>query len=208
MTSGILAEKILKIIYGGRVRTSNGQITIRQIELAVNVERDFVVRDFLNSEGSTGKPLEDAMFTRFESQPLVYDQTRRKILLELPYGYMSLPDDKGIRVLPIAGRNLFRRVPSNYGDMSPELGSLDGVRIPWMVVPPVVDGNRRICFPTLNENDANMKLDIDVVIGDSRLLPASQVGIPDGLQSIVESRVLSKYKAYINDQSNDGRDQA
>jgi len=207
MTAELLAEKILKIIYGGRTRTGNDQITPRQVMLAVQVARDAVVGEVLRADSGAGKPLEDAMFTRFDEILLLWDAKRDLAYAELPFGYMSLPYDKSIRPIPMKGRNLFRRIPPNYADMSPELGNLDGIRIPWYVTPPMVGGLKRLYFPTLPKPEGDYIV-LDVIIGDSRLLAGSQVGIPSDLVDEVETRVLRKYRPYINDKANDGRSQA
>jgi hypothetical protein len=205
MTAELLAEKILKIIYGGRVRTGNDQISRNQILEAIRVERDYVVTDWMRSEASTGKPVDDTMFTAYEAE-MVWDTTRLIAYSDLPYGYLSLPHDKGVRVRPISGVNMFRRVPSGYGSTVTANANLDGARIPWEIAPMFVGEKKRILFPTLTALQIRPIIQ-EVVVGDSRALPSGEVGIPDGLISLVENRVLSKYRPFINDKANDGRSQ-
>ena len=205
MRADVLAQKILKIIYGGRMRANNDQITERQVLEAIRIERDFVVRDWMENNASTGKPVDDSMFTAYETEVL-WDESRLVAYIDFPYGYLTLPHDKGIRINPVSGRNLFRRVPSGYSSTVADNAPLDGVRIPWEVTPVTSGSKRRVIFPTWG-NQPGKKLLVEVVIGDSRALPAAEVGIPDGLESIVESRVLSKYRPFVNDKANDGRSQ-
>lgn len=206
MTTKLLAEKIQKMLYGGLVR-DDANITVRQIMLAIQVERDFVVRDYAADLSSVEKPLEDSMFTRFESVPVLWDDTRKHPYIEIPYGYLSLPFDRGLRIIPVSGPNLFRRVHNNYGSMNPDLLNLDGYRIPWCTSPVRSGSLRKVVFPA-SANGFTDIVDVDAIIGDSTQLPLAEVGVPDGLISIVEARVMSKLQRVVIDKANDGRDQA
>lgn len=203
-----VAEEVLRIYNGGMMRSNNSQWDLRMVELMVRQERDFVVKDLATSMTEAGKPLDDSMFTRYEGMTVSFSETTKTYYLDLPNGYMSLSDDRGIRVMP--GNDLiqssFRRMPSGAIHTAGDKLYAEG-NILWMVRPPMPDGNRRIVF--LGATSGTV-VTIEVVIGDSANNTEVSVGIPDGLESVVINRVLSKmgFRRQAADRANDTNDQS
>ncbi len=200
-----LAEEALRIYNGGKIRVSNNEYDIRMVALIVSQERDFVVKDKIASDIYALGPVEDSMFTRYENVVPLYDTATNVWYDDLPMGYLSLPHDKGLRYKPMdtMTRNTFRRLPSGVIGTSKYVW-IEG-NIGWEVRPPVVGGNRRVIF-SVPMNDTSIVR--EVVIGDSEGDLNGNVGVPDGLVSVVLSRVLSKmgYRPMPADKVNDNRD--
>ncbi len=204
----MIAEEVLRIYNGGMMRTDNSQWDLRMVQLLVRQARDRAVKDKVLSDTSGGKPLEDAMFTRFENLTTQFDSSSLSIYLDLPMGYMTLPDDRGIRVLPVEGfDSMFRRAPSGAMFSSNRLWAEGNVL--WMTRPPKNGGgNRRLIFMNAPSNEFNLTL--EVIIGESERYQNDEVGIPDGMELLVIDLVLEKMgvRRQPADTVNDKRDQA
>lgn len=203
----VFAESILKNHYGGQIRTSDNQRTIRQVILLIRQERDAVVADMADYQGALLKPVQDTLFLRMDPLEMEWDPEAEVAYVSLPYGVLTLPDDKGIRVSPVRGLvNPYRRVPPNWTSARREISHAEGNKT-WEVEPPRASGGRRIRFP--NTGQAEMgKVILDLVITDSTALADTDISIPEGLRSMVEARVLSRlgHSRQI-DNANDNRDQ-
>ena len=200
-----ITEEVIRIFSGGMVRTSNLEWDKRMVMLMVQQERDYVIKDKVSTDFYAGQPIEDSLFTSYEGLQTTWDDSAKVDALDLPMGYLSLPDDRGIRLSPtvLNGENPYRRAPSGSLQNGTKLWA-EGF-ILWMVRPPKQSGNRRIVFQNMPSRD--MKVNLDVIIGDTSSYQNDEVGIPDGLDTVVIDRVLRKmgYRQ-LADKRNDVRD--
>ncbi len=208
MKTSLMAEKILKLLNGGRIRTGQDQVTPEQVMVAIQIERDKAVADWIEVNGETGKPPPDDMFTAHPDADWTWDATRLEWWLEIPYGAMQLREDRGIRLMPSeAGFNPFRRVASGMSGTVPVMASLGQDRIPWSVQASPSGGLKRVVVPA---GHTPPRTRLETVVSDSRAIPGGDAGIPDRLVADVEEAVLRKYRIYsrVADKANDRRAQA
>lgn len=209
ITPRAIAEECIRIYNGGMMRSNNSQWDLRLVELVVRQERDFVVKDKVLSDYCGGKPLEASMFTLYESQAVLWNDTGKYWYTDLPMGYLTVDDDRGIRVSPVVmgyGDNPFWRAA--WGQIQNGTKQWAEGNILWSPKPQTVGGNRQIVYANVPASGIGY-VNLEVIIGDSTLDIDAPSGIPDGLESVVVARVLQKmgFRRVPADRVNDNMEQ-
>jgi hypothetical protein len=131
-----------------------------------------------------GMDIEDDWFTEREAT-IVYDPDRERFEAPLVNGNVSLPSDRGIRVLPYAGNyNPFVRCPANWVSLRPELAFAEG-NILWTPI------SGKIIFPFMQLVPGNGKVILMVIENGVPDDPNAPIPMPDRYEALVMDMVLN-----------------
>lgn len=115
---------------------------------------------------------------------ILHDDVRERYYIDLPNGNVTLPNDMGIRLMPVAGSyNPYIRCPANFISMRPEISFAEG-NILWTPI------NGQVVFPNMSLPPGSGKVVLSVIengMPDDILAP---INMPDRFEALVADKVL------------------
>jgi hypothetical protein len=185
--SGMTTRKMTDLILDAFGVYKTGELPVgpqwvnEQVLIARNHFRKIDVERSINGN----ELIEDKWFTE-RTATIQYDTDREQHYATLENGYVSLPNDMGVRILPYSGSyNPFIRCPRNFTSLRPDLAFAEGnilytvhqgkVSFPWMRRIP---GSGEIILEVIEDGPPD---DID-----------APLPMPDRFQAMVQDMVVEK----------------
>ena len=121
------AESVLLQAYGGKIPTDETSFTFEQIGTWLCIARDSLLGKMLEAKYDSFQP-SAGLYTRYDSLPLVWDETRHMYYVKLPGGNPpTVINGRGIRVEPIGGEiENYLYTPHRFIAMNPRYAYMEG----------------------------------------------------------------------------------
>lgn len=197
MSISKLADLILDTI--DPYKAGEGKFTKQWVMEQILVARNHFRKIDSDRSMDQGEDIADDWFTERIAK-ILRDDVRERFYVDLTNGNVTLRNDMGIRVMPVAGSyNPYIRCPANFISMRPELYFAEG-NILWTPI------NGQIIFPNMAMVPGNGEVVLGVIENGMPDDIEAPIAMPDRFESLVMDKVLQLMGYRPNeDRKNDGK---